>query len=76
MSVSVERIDSPVGNRLQCRCGGEQFFVLGQAEERPGDEDMTDSVECSACHAMYRLVAIVDRQLCGAFVVLSKAGGV
>lgn len=49
----LEMIEAPVGNRLVCKCGGETFFILAEAEETPGEP--IGGIECVACHTMYHL---------------------
>lgn len=42
---------APVGNRFHCTCGGEQFFIAMEGEERPTGP--VDNIECTACHEMF-----------------------
>ncbi len=53
--MTIEMKEAPVGNRLTCTCGGEQFFIAGETEDSMKKDEKIDNIECTNCHKMYRL---------------------
>ena len=56
--------ETVVGNRLICKCGGEQFFITDETDAVfDGKVAIVDNIECTKCHKMFTVHIKIDKEL-------------